>query len=92
MDQPGLTGKFAQVREPGTPGWGPEGLVGYPEGIGGFIVRVDEAGRAVVQLAYYYGKLNPNLETYGEVAFEADDLYIGDQIQSWGTDDRGREH
>jgi len=81
-------GKFAQVQEAGTPGWGPEGLVTYPEGLGGFIVGSDSEGRAVVALGYFFGKLNPNLKAYGEIAFELEDLHIGDGVQSWGTDDR----
>lgn len=91
MDSLGLAGKFAQVKEAGTPGWGPEGLVSYPEGIGGFILRIDPEGRLVVRLAYYYGKPNPNLAHYGEVAFQAEDLHIGDHIRPWGSDDRHRD-
>jgi hypothetical protein len=89
--QPRWAGRFAQVREPGTPGWGPEGLVTYPEGIGGFIVRLDEEGRVVVRLAYYYGKPNSNLQAYGEVSFQPEDLHIGDEVQAWGADDRRQD-
>lgn len=81
-------GKYAQVRAPETPGWGPEGLVSYPAGLGGFIVRADDGGRAVIQLSHYYGKFNRNLATYGEVAFQLEALHIGDDVQAWGVDDR----
>ena len=82
-------GKFAQVKDQETPGWGPEGLVSYPAGIGGFIIRADDEGRAVVELSYFYGKSNGSLEAYGEVAFEVENLHIGPDIQAWGADDRG---
>ncbi len=81
-------GKYAQVKKPETPGWGPEGLVSYPAGIGGFIVRADETGRAVVQLSYFYGKYNGNLATYGLVAFQLESLHLGDDVEAWGEDDR----
>jgi hypothetical protein len=82
-------GKFAQVKDPETPGRGPEGLVSYPAGIGGFILRADENGRAVMKLSHFYGKSNSNLEEYGEVAFDVADLHLGDDVQAWGADDRG---
>jgi hypothetical protein len=88
MEKSGLVGKFAQVKEPGTPGWGPEGLVAYPEGLGGFVVRTDSEGRPVVRLGYFFGKPNPNLAAYGEVAFAAEHLHLGDHVQAWGSDDR----
>jgi len=81
-------GKYAQVKEGETPGWGPEGLVSYPRGIGGFIVRVDENGRAVVKLSHFYGKQNSNLAEYGLVAFHLRDLHAGDDVKAWGQDDR----
>lgn len=81
-------GKYAQVKDPETPGWGPEGAVSYPAGIGGFISRADEQGRAVVQLSHFYGKFNRNLAAYGEVAFELQTLHIGSDVQAWGRDDR----
>ena len=81
-------GKFAEVKGPETPGWGPEGLVSYPAGIGGLILRTDNEGRAVVKLSYFYGKINGNLAAYGEVAFEVENLHIGNDIQAWGEDDR----
>ena len=81
-------GKYAQVKATETPGWGPEGLVSYPAGVGGFIVRVDESGRAVVQLSHFYGKHNGNLAEYGRVAFHLRDLHIGDDVTAWGQDDR----
>lgn len=81
-------GKYAQVREPETPGWGPEGLVSYPAGIGGFIVRADESGRAVVQLSHFYGDYNGNLAAYGQVAFQVERLHLGDDVAAWGEDDR----
>ena len=81
-------GKYAQVKETETPGWGPEGLVSYPAGIGGFILRVDESGRAVVQLSYFYGKHNVSLAEYGHVAFHLRDLHVGDDVKAWGQDDR----
>ena len=67
---PDWIGKYAEVKDPGTPGWSPEGTVTYPEGVGGFIVRSDDRGRPVVRLSHYYGKSNRNLVEYGEVAFE----------------------
>ncbi len=81
-------GKFAQVKEPETPGWGPEGLVTYPAGISGFIRRADKEGRAVIELSHFYGKYNPNLASYGEVSFELENLHLGDDVQAWGADDR----
>ncbi|MFQ5789178.1 MAG: hypothetical protein ACE5JI_01755 [Acidobacteriota bacterium] len=89
MSASGWIGKFAQVKNAETPGWGPEGLVSYPEGIGGFIVRLDDEGRAVLQLSHFYGEPNDNLAAYGEVAFQAEDLLVGDGVQAWGKDDRG---
>lgn len=91
MSAPGWVGKFVQVRDPSTPGWGPEGLVSYPEGIGGFIVRADDRGRAVVRLSHFFGVSNRHLEEYGEVAFELEDLHVGEGVQSWGRDDRQRD-
>ncbi len=91
MTGPDWLGKFAEVKDPGTPGWGPEGLVTYPEGIGGFIIQTDEKGRPIVRLSHFHGKSNSNLGSYGEVAFELEDLNIGDGVQSWGEDDRQRE-
>jgi hypothetical protein len=88
MNAPNTVGKFAQVRRAGTPGWGPEGLVSYPEGIGGWVVRSDSEGRAVVELGYFFGRRNPNLAAYGEVAFELEDLFLGDGVRAWGRDDR----
>ncbi len=85
---PTWVGKFAQVKESETPGWGPEGLVSYPAGIGGFILRRDESGRAVVRLSHFYGNLNSNLSAYGEVAFHLKSLHVGDAVQAWGEDDR----
>jgi hypothetical protein len=81
-------GKFAQVKKAETPGWGPEGLVTYPAGIGGFIRCADDEGRAVIELSHFYGRYNPNLATYGEVSFELDNLLLGEGIQAWGADDR----
>jgi hypothetical protein len=81
-------GKFAQVKDPATPGWGPEGLVTYPAGIGGFILRADENGRAVVKLTHFYGKSNLNLAVYGEVAFPPESLHLSDDVRAWGEDDR----
>ena len=81
-------GKFAQVKEPETPGWGPEGLVSYPAGIGGFILRADEEGRAVVKLSHFYGKSNIKLAAYGEVAFLLGSLHLSNDVQAWGEDDR----
>ena len=82
-------GKFAQVKDQKTPGWGPEGLVSYPAGIGGFILRADDEGRAVVKLSHFYGENNGNLTAYGEIAFEVQNLHIGDDVQVWGADGRG---
>lgn len=81
-------GKFAQVKDPETPGWGPEGLVSYPAGIGGFILRTDEKGRPVVKLSHFYGKANSNLTAYGEVAFSLESIHLGNEVQAWGEDDR----
>ncbi len=80
--------KFAQVKEAETPGWGPEGIVSYPAGIGGFILRSDDEGRLVVNLSHFYGTFNPNLAAYGEVAFQSESLHVGDGVQAWGEDDR----
>jgi hypothetical protein len=88
MSTPDWIGKFAQVKEAETPGWGPEGLVTYPAGIGGFIQRSDNEGRAVIELTHFYGEYNANLATYGEVSFELKNLYLGDGVQAWGADDR----
>jgi hypothetical protein len=85
-------GKFAAVKDPGTPGWGPEGVVTYPEGIGGFIVASDDRGRPVVRLTHFYGKSNRNLAEYGEVAFQIEDLHVGDGVRSWGEDDHRKEN
>ena len=80
-------GKYAEVRDPGTPGWGPEGTV---KGVGGFIVRKDDRGRPTVRLSHYYGKSNRSLVDYGKVAFEMETLHVTDSVRSWGEDDRPR--
>ena len=79
---------FAQVRSPETPGRGPEGLVAYPAGIGGFITGADHEGWAVVRLSHFYGQFNGHLAAYGQVAFEIESLFLGDRVQAWGEDDR----
>jgi hypothetical protein len=81
-------GKFAQVESSETPGWGPEGHVSYPAGIGGFILRADDKGRAVVKLSHFYGRVNSNLAAYGEVAFPPESLLLSDEVRAWGEDDR----
>ena len=81
---PDWVGKYAEVKDPGTPGWSPEGTVTYPEGVGGFIVRSDDRGRPVVRLSHYYGKSNRNLVEYGEVAFEMETLHIAEGVRSRG--------
>ena len=88
LSPPDWVGRFAQVKEAETPGWGPEGLVSYPAGIGGFILRADDKGRAVVSLSHFYGAFNRNLVAYGEVAFQLENLHVGDDVRSWGEDDR----
>ena len=88
---PNWIGKFAEVKEPGTPGWGPEGVVTYPEGLGGFVIRNDDDGRPVVRLSHFYGKPNRNLTEYGEIAFQVEDLHLGDGVQSWGETERRRD-
>lgn len=85
---PNWIGKFAEVKEPGTRGWGPEGVVTYPEGLGGFVVQSDDDGRPVVSLSHFYGKSNRNLTEYGEVAFQLEDLHLGDGVRSRGEDER----
>jgi hypothetical protein len=88
VSSPDWKGKFAQVKEAETPGWGPEGLVSYPAGIGGFVLRSDDEGRLVVNLSYFYGAFNTNLAAYGDVAFQPEGLHVGDGVQAWGEDDR----
>ena len=88
---PNWIGKFAEVKESGTPGWGPEGVVTYPEGLGGFVVRGDDEGRPVVRLSHFHGKSNRNLTEYGEVAFQVEDLTFGDGVQSREEHERRRD-
>ena len=74
---PSWIGTFAELKEPGPPGCGPEGIVTYPEGIGGFVVRSDDDAKPVVRLRHFYSKSNHHFAEHGDVSFQVEDLHLG---------------